>query len=163
AGAGRDPDDDGQEGTDLAEAQAHRGGGDDELVPPGRGEVDGLPQPVPEPGVLGLKGPEPIEELPSRRPALLLGRDGGLDLAGVVGLGGGVVDGRPTAWDLASPPGDVPPGPGEDGGGVGDPGRQGYGEHGGGLSGSWDGCAIPRPGGHPSPFREGRADGLRSV
>src|SRR5438270_265206 len=126
------------------------GGGAGELVPPGLGEVDGLPQPVPELGVLGLERPETTEQLLSRRSAVMLGQDGVLDLAGVV------VDSLPAAQGVARPQGDVPPGPGEDGGGIGDPGRQGYGEHRGGLSRSWDGCAIPRPGAHPSPFQEVR-------
>jgi hypothetical protein len=118
AGAGHATDDDRQQGGDLAEAQPHRGGRDGELVPFGLGEVDRLLQPVPELGVLGLEGLDPVEELLPWGADTMLGGDGVLDLLGVV------VDGLPAAPGVACPPGDISAGPGEDGGGIGDPGHQ---------------------------------------
>ena len=84
AGAGRGAQDEGQEDEDLVEAQAHRGGGDGELLPSGLGEVDGLREPVPELGILVAEGLELVEELRPRRSAGMLGLDGGLDLLGMV-------------------------------------------------------------------------------
>ena len=102
AGTGRGAQDDGQEPADLVEAQAHRGGGDSELLPSGLGEVDGLLQPRPELRILVAQGLELVEELLPRRSAGMLGFDGGVDLLGMV-VGGLPATAGLWAWAVTSP------------------------------------------------------------
>ena len=126
-GTGLDPQDQGQEDQGLVEAQAHRGGGDDELVLLGSREFDGQSEPVPE---LGIFLSQPLilgDQFGASRSAVVSVLDGGLDLVGMI------VDGLSAAISDLGLGGDVAVIAGQDGGGVGDPGDQGYLEHGVGL------------------------------
>ena len=79
------PQDQRQQDEDLIEAQAHGRGRDGELVLLVRGELDGLSQPFPEPRILLAEVVRILlDQFGTRRPAGVLGRDGGLDLLGMV-------------------------------------------------------------------------------
>ena len=105
AGACLCPQDQGQQDEDLLEAQAHGRGGDGELLLFARGEFDRVSQPVPEPGILLAEELVLLDQFGARRPAGVLGRDGGLDLVGMVvdGLSAAVGD-LGLMGDVAIPP-----------------------------------------------------------
>ena len=96
-------------------------------MPLARGEVDGLSQPVPEPGILLAEAFVLLDQFGMGRPSGMLDLDGGLDLLGMV------VDGLSAAVGGLSLPGDVTIAAGESRRGVGDPDGQGYLEHGAGT------------------------------
>ena len=118
------PQDQRQQDKDLIEAQAHGRGRNGELPWLGRGELNGLSQPVPESRILVAEIVVLLVRFGARRPAGVLGRDGGLDLVGLVGDGlSAAVDGFGLMSDVAVHAGQARRG-------VGDPGRDGYLEHG---------------------------------
>ena len=126
-GAGLLAEDQGQQDEDLVEAQPHRRGGDGELALLARGELDGLSEPVPELGILLTEVLILLDQLGPRRSPVVRVLDGGLDLLGMI------VDGlSATVGDLGLA-GDIAISAGQSGRGVGDPGGEGYLEHGVGL------------------------------
>src|SRR5512135_359408 len=143
--------DQGQQGEDLIEAQAHRRGRDGELVLLARGELDGLSEPVPESGILLAEALVLLDQFGVRRSAGVLGLDGGLDLLGVV------VDGLSATLGRLGLTGDFAVHAGEARGGVGDPGCQGYLEHGVGL---WRVDAVSNPTLQIHPLARSRRFGL---
>src|SRR5262249_45697903 len=110
-------------GAGLVEAQAHGQRGDGELLLLGRGELDGLEQPVPELGVLLAEGRVVREELLPGGSAGVLGRDGRQDFAGMV------VDALAAATGLLGLLGGRAPVAAEPRGGIGDPTAKRYGAH----------------------------------
>ena len=108
-----------QQDEDLIEAQAHRRGRDGELVLLGRGELDGLSQPVPESRILLAEVLSLLDQFGARRPAGVLGLDGGLDLLGMV------VDSLSAAVGGLGLMSDVAVHAGQARRGIGDPGRDG--------------------------------------
>ena len=117
------PQDQDQQDADLGRAQAHRRGrrGEPLLLP--RGELDGRVDPPPEPVILVAEGPVLADQLLAGRAVGILGRDGGVDLAGLI------VDGLTTAAGLTCLGGDGATGVAEAGGRIGDPTHKGYGAH----------------------------------
>ena len=112
----------------MVEAQAHGQGGDSELALLGRREFDGLEQPVPELSILAAERFVLPDQFLSGRAAAVLGLDGGQDLLGMV------IGGLAATAGLLGLLGDGAVGPGEAGGGIGDPANKGYGTHGDGSS-----------------------------
>jgi hypothetical protein len=110
---------DGQQGEDLVEAQAHGQGGDGELHLLGRRELDGLGLPVPELGVLAAEGLVLWDQFVPSGPAAMLGLDGGQDLPGMI------VGALAATAGLPGLLGDGAVGSGEAGGGIGDPADKG--------------------------------------
>jgi hypothetical protein len=120
--------DDGQQGANLVEAQAHGQGRDRELLFLGQGEVDGLEQPIRELGVLTAEDVVALDQFLSGRSAAMLSLDGGQDLLGVAedaltataGLLGLVGDGAVSTHEARH--------------GIGDSTNKGYGANGDGSS-----------------------------
>jgi hypothetical protein len=121
------PQEQGEQDEDLVEAQSHRRGGDGELPLLGRGEFGRLREPGPELGILPAEVLSLLDQLGPGRPTLVLGLDGGLDLTGVV------IDGLSATVGEVGLVGDMAISAIQAGGGVGDPSRDRYLEHGVGL------------------------------
>jgi len=132
-----------EQDEDLVEAQSHGRGGDGELALLLRGEVDGQVEPVPELGILATEVLIPLDQLGARRSAVMSVLDGGLDLPGMI------VDGLPATVGAFGLAGDLAIAAGQSRGGVGDPGDEGYVEHGVGLWECGSCKAIPLWGSTP--------------
>src|SRR4051794_23577393 len=143
-GAGLCAEDQGQQDEDLVEAQPHRTGGDGELALLARWEVDGRSEPVPELGILVTEVLIPRDQLGPRRPPVVRALDGGLNLLGMI------VDGLSATVGESGLAGDFAVDAGQSRGGVGDPGGEGYHEHGVGLWEWRSRKAIPLWGPTPS-------------
>jgi hypothetical protein len=111
--------DDGQQAGDLARAEAHRRRHDGEVAALGLGELDGLPEPLPELAILLAEGLDLVEQLLSRRPAVGQVRHRLLDPLGVL------VEGLSARADRVGVLGHIAPSAGEDRRRIADPDRHG--------------------------------------